>query len=318
MNIGDVHYIVLDNTVFRNEAGKGKNPAEIVGKRNFDRFVTIDQIEWLRKDLALLKDKEQPIVVCMHQTAFTSNSKNRISKRFSKPEHLDSLTNCFAEFKNIHFVTAGSTDRRVFYAKELPHIVSHEVGSTSGDKWKTGYNGYSQITPSGVPAGFEIFDIKGRKISWHYATDTGKSKPFRVYDMAKVGEYYRENLDMQNLVREYPKTVINYGAPEFAKQVYINWWGMEQGAKLEVFEDNRPLRIRQIHQADPLFVATSSALTLKHSRQKPRIGRNGCSHLFKVDRASTTSTIKVKATTPFGAVYEEIFVGNKEFLKLPN
>ena len=318
MNIGDVHYIVLDNTVFRNEAGKGKYPAEIVGKRNFDRFVTIDQIEWLRKDLALLKDKEQPIVVCMHQTAFTSNSKNRISKRFSKPEHLDSLTNCFTEFKNIHFVTAGSTDRRVFYAKELPHIVSHEVGSTSGDRWKTGYNGYSQITPGGVPAGFEIFDIEGRKISWHYATDTGESKPFRVYDMAKVGEYYRENLDIQNLVREYPKTVINYGAPEFAKQVYINWWGMEQGAKLEVFEDNRPLRIRQIHQADPLFVATSSALTLKHSRQKPRIGRNSCSHLFKVDRTSTTSTIKVKATTPFGAVYEEIFVGNKEFLKLPN
>ena len=317
MNIGDIHYVVLDNTVFRNEAGKGKYPAEIVGKRNYDRFVTIDQLDWLRKDLALLKDKSQPIVVCMHQTAFTANSRNRISKRFSKPEELDSLTKCFAGFKNVHFMTAGSTDRRVYHTKELPHIVNHEVGSTSGDRWRTGYNGYEQITAAGVPAGFEIFDIKGRKISWHYTDDNGKEKPFRVYDMVKVGEYYKESSDMQNLLREYPKTYINYNIPEFAKSIYINWWGFERGAKLEAFEDNKPMRVRQIHQADPLFVATSSAITLKHSRnKKPRMGRNNCSHLFRVDRTSPTSTIKIKATDPFGVVHEEILVGNKEFLPL--
>lgn len=315
MNIGDIHYVVLDNTVFRNEAGKGKYPAEIVGKRNYDRFVTIDQLDWLRKDLALIKDKSQPIVVCMHQTAFTANSKNRISKRFSKPEELDSLTKCFAGFKNVHFMTAGTMDRRIAHTKELPHIVGHEVGSTSGDRWRTGYNGYEQIASSGTPAGFEVFDVKGRNISWHYVDENGKDKPFRVYDMVKVGQYYKENSDMQALLREYPKTYINYNSPEFEKSIYINWWGLEKGAKLEAFEDNKPLRVRQIHQADPLFVATSSAITLKHSRnKKPRMGRNNCSHLFRVERTSPTSTIKIKATSPFGVVHEEILVGNKEFL----
>ncbi len=315
MNIGDVHYIVLDNTVFRNEAGKGKYPPEIVGKRNYDRFVTSDQLAWLRKDLALIEEKSRPIVVCMHQTVFTAISKNRISKRFSKPEDVDSLTNCFSEFKNVHFVTAGSTDRRVFKAKELPNIISHEVGSTSGDRWKTGYNGYEQINSAGVPAGFEIFDVKGRKIEWHYRTEENSKKPFRTYDMAKVGAYYKENLDMQNLLREYPKTIINYTAPEFAKYIYINWWGNERGAKLEVFEDNKPLRVRQIWQADPQFVVTSTAITLKHSRNKPRFGRNNCQHLYRVQRTSPTSTIRVKATDPFGAVYEEIIVGNKPFMQ---
>lgn len=315
MNIGDIHYIVLDNTVFRNEAGNGKYPSEIVGKRNYDRFVTSDQLAWLRKDLALIEDKSKPIVVCMHNTAFMANSRGRISKRFSKPEELDSLTNCFAEFKNVHFMTAGSTDRRISYTKELPNIIDHEVGSTSGDRWKTGYNGYEQITAGGVPAGFEIFDIRGRKISWHYHATNGSDKPFRCYDMVKVGEYYRENLDMQNLLREYPKTYINYNTPEFTKYIYINWWGQENGAKLEVFEDNKPLRVKQIHQADPLFIATSSAITLKNSRgKKPRMGRNNCSHLLRVERKSPTSTIKIKATTPFGVVYEEIVAGNKVFL----
>jgi hypothetical protein len=84
---------------------------------------------------------------------------------------------------------------------------------------------------------------------------------------------------------------------------------------LEVFEDNKPLRVKQIHQADPLFIATSSAITLKNSRgKKPRMGRNNCSHLLRVERKSPTSTIKIKATTPFGVVYEEIVAGNKGFL----
>ena len=315
MNIGDVHYIVLDNTVFRNEAGKGKYPAEIVGKRNYDRFVTSDQLDWLRRDLALIENKEMPIVVCMHQIGFTSNSKNRISKRFSKPEHLDSLTNCFTEYKNVHFVTAGTMDRKVSRAKELPNIVEHAVASTSGDRWRTGNNGYEQINAAGVKAGFEVFDIEGSNISWRHICEDGSKKPFRVYDMAKVGEYYRENLDMQNLVREYQKTIINYAAPEFAEYIYINWWGHEPGAKLEVFEDNRPLRVRQIHQADPLFTATSTAVALKHSRgKKPRFGRNNCGHLFRVQRTSPTSTIRVKSTDPFGAVHEEIIAGSKPFM----
>ena len=133
--------------------------------------------------------------------------------------------------------------------------------------------------------------------------------------MAKVGEYYRENLDVQNLVREYQKSIINYAAPEFEKFIYINWWGHEQGAKLEVFEDNRPLRVRQIHQADPQFVVTSSAVTLKHSRnKKPRFGRNSCNHLFRVQRTSPTSTIRVRATDPYGVIHEEIIAGNKPFM----
>lgn len=315
MNIGDVHYIVLDNTVFRNEAGKGKYPTEIVGKRNYDRFVTSDQLAWLRKDLALVTDKKTPIVVCLHQIVFTANGKNRISKRFSKPEDVDSLTNCFSGFKNVHFVTAGTTDRRISRTRELPNITEHAVASTSGDRWKTGFNGFEQINTAGVPAGFEIFDIKGRKISWHHRTEDGDSKSFRVYDMAKVGEYYRDNLDMQNLVREYPKTIINYATPEFEKSIYINWWGQERGAKLEVFEDNKPLRVRQVWQADPLFMVTSTAVTLKNSRNKPRFGRNNCSHMFRVQRTSPTSTIKVKATSPFGEVHEEVIVGNKPFLQ---
>ena len=217
MNIGDIHYVVLDNTVFRNEPGKGRYPAEIVGKRNYDRFVTSDQLDWLRKDLSLIADKEKPIVVCMHHIVFTANGRGNISKRLSKPEHVDSLTNCFKEFKNVHFVTSGTMDRRVSNAKDIPNITEHAVASTSGDRWRTGYSGYASINSGGVPAGFEIFDVSNREISWHHRAENGDTCPFRIYDMSSVGAYYRDNLDIQNLLREYPKTFINYDTKEFEK-----------------------------------------------------------------------------------------------------
>ncbi len=314
MNIGDVHYVVLDNTVFRNEPGKGKYPTEIVGKRNYDRFVTSDQLDWLRKDLAQIKDKSKPVVVCLHQTTITTNQRNRISKRYTKPEYVDSLTNCFAEFKRVHFMSSGNMDRRIFYPKELPNIAEHSLASTSGDRWRLGYNGYLSMNSGGVPAGMEILDTHRDSLSWHYRTEHNELKPFRAYDMAEVGKYYNESLDMQNLLREYPKTFVNYGSKDFEKYIYINWWGLEKGASLKVYEDNRSLRVRQIFQADPLYVTTSPAMTLKSSRgRKPSFGRNTCQHLFRVERTDLSSTIKIVAQDPYGRVYEEIFVGKKPF-----
>jgi hypothetical protein len=319
MNIGDIHYIVLDNTVCRNEAGKGKYPTEIVGKRNYDRFVTSDQLDWLHKDLSLIEKKDKPIVVCMHHNAFTIDKKGRISKRFSRPEHVDSLANCFKEFQNVHFVTSGSMDRRVSSSKDVANIVEHAVASTSGDKWKSCYNGFEiSINDVGTTAGFEVFDAVKEQLSWHHHSDSGEQKPFRVYDMAGVGEYYRNSLDVQNLLRQFPRTFINYDTEEFSKHIYINWWGNEKGAKLEVFEDDKPLLVRQIYQADPLYVATSAAITLKHSRNKPRMSRNNCQHMFRVQRTSPTSTIKVRTTDPFGVICEEMFVGKKPFLEEQN
>ena len=318
MNIGEVHYVVLDNTVFRNEPGKGRYPTEIVGKRNYDRFVTSDQLDWLRKDLELVTDKTTPIVVCMHNIAFTANSRGRISKRFTKPEYVDSLTNCFANFNNVHFVTSSTADRRVSNANDLPNITEHAIASTSGNDWSTGYNGFELINAGGVPAGFEVFDIKKRDISWQHVSDKGDNKPFRVYDMSSVGEFYRENLDIQNLLREYPKTYINHGLKDFENFIYINWWGTEKGAKLEVFEDNTPLRVRQIHQADLEYVTTSPMITLKHNRgrsNRPRFSRNNCQHMYRAQRTLPNSTIRVRATDPFGRVFEEIIPGKKPFKK---
>ena len=205
-------------------------------------------------------------------------------------------------------------DRRIFYPKELPNITEHNLASTSGDRWRSGYNGYLSINNAGVPAGVELFDVRKDSIAWHYITERNESKTFCAYDMAEVGKYYNDNLEVQNLLRQYPKTFINYGSKDFEKYIYINWWGLEKGASLKVYEDNRSLRVRQIFQADPLYVVTSPAIILKGSRNKPGFGRNNCQHMFRVERTSPNSTIKIVSQDPYGRVEEEIFTGHKPFI----
>jgi hypothetical protein len=53
-----VHYVVLDNIIYLNEPN-GKVVDGLVGKRNYITRVSEEQRDWLKKDLALVKDKNK-------------------------------------------------------------------------------------------------------------------------------------------------------------------------------------------------------------------------------------------------------------------
>lgn len=307
MNIGDIHYVVLDNTVFRNEAGEGPYPTEIVGKRNYDRFVTSDQLAWLRRDLALVADKATPIVVCMHHNAFRSSPKGALVNSFSDKRWLDSLTHCLRDFGNVHFFTGHSHRKRTVVSSELPNIVEHDLPSASGNAWVTVFDGFRHLCPDGTAPGFDICTMDGRDISWVYRTEEHGNAAFRAYDMNEVGKYYRENEDVRRFVKEYPAR-IDYGSQTFADYVYINWWGFEPDAKIEVWENDKPLKVRQIYQEDPLFTISSDVFRLKNSRKKPTIRKNTCQHLFRVKTSSPESPVRIRTTDRFGNVCEETIV----------
>ncbi len=316
MNIGDVHYVVLDNTMFLNEPGDGKYPTEIVGKRNYNRFVSSDQLAWLRRDLALVGDKSTPIVVCMHHNAFRVNSKGALSCAFSEQRWLDSLTSCFRHFRNVHFFTGHSHRKRLSESAQLPNIIEHDLPSASGNAWVTAFDGFAHICPDGTAPGFGICDIDGRNIVWHYRTEQYGGRTFRAYDMRSVGKYYRENDDVRRFVREYPER-IDYGAHDFDGYVYINWWGFEPQAKLEVWQGDRRLKVRQIFQEDPLFTVSSDVVRLKNSRgRKPTIRKNNCQHLFRVKPRFDSTELLIRTTDRFGGVFEEKMPISSEILPI--
>ncbi|MGN0091622.1 MAG: calcineurin-like phosphoesterase C-terminal domain-containing protein [Alistipes sp.] len=313
MNIGDIHYVVLDNTLFRNEAGDGKYPAEIVGKRNFDRFVSSDQLSWLRHDLSLIEDKTTPIVVCMHHNAFRTATKGAVSSAFSEQKWLDSLVGCFRQFDNVHFFTGHSHRKRLSVSAQLPNIVEHDLPSASGNAWATVFDGYAHVCPDGTSPGFEVCDIVGRDIAWRYCTEEYGYRTFRAYDMRSVGKYYRENNDVRNFIKEYPER-LDYGMETFGSYVYINWWCYEPEAKLEVWEGDKQLKARQVYQEDPLYTVAADVFRLKNSRgRKPTIRKNSCQHLFRVKPLGDSTALRIRTTDRFGNVFEEEFRRPSDF-----
>ena len=299
-NIGQVHYVVLDNTAFRNDAGDGKYPTEIVGKRNYDRRVSADCLAWLRRDLQYVEDKSTPIVVCMHHSVIRMSNKNKIIKALSKAEDTDSLVSCFDDFSSVRFVTAHIHRRRVSKPKELQNITEHTVTSLSGNNWETGYNNFPHICSDGSPAGFEVFDYDGRDVKWQFCS-VEDTLPFRLYDMRKMGEKYRTDVDIQNMLRAYPNKRMNYGDESYADYVYINYWCEEPGTKLEVWDDTKQLKPRRVYHDDPIYTQATTVIRHKNSRgKKINIPRNSPQHLFRVKTDSTSTHLRVRAVDSFG------------------
>lgn len=309
-NIGQVHYVVLDNTVFRNDAGDGKYPTEVVGKRNYDRRVSADCLAWLRRDLEFVEDKKTPIVVCMHHSAIRASNKREIIKAFTKEEDTDSLIACFDDFNSVRFVTSHVHRRRVSAPKSLKNITEHTVTSLSGNNWESAYNGYPHLCSDGSPAGFEIFDFDSCKVSWRFVPLQGDSeRTFRAYDMNGVAEYYRTNDEVKSMLKASGGKRINYGADSFKNYVYINYWCDEPGSKLEVWEADKSLKPSRIYQDDPLFTIATAVIRQRNARgRKLNWSRNNSQHLFRVKTESDSTVVKIKTTDPFGRVFIDSLV----------
>ena len=309
MNIGRVHYVVLDNTVFLNEPGNGKYPSEITGKRNFDRRVSADQLSWLRRDLSRVEDKSRPIVVCMHHNTIRTNNKGLMVKALTKEADADSLIACFKDFKNVRFLTGHSARRRISAPKELPNIMEHSISSISGNGWETALNEFPHICADGTDGGFEIFTMDGDSCSWQFHSLQNGNRTFRAYDMNEVRKHYCSDPDTKQLVREHTSR-INYGTSSFADYVYINWWGDEPGAKLEISANGNALKPKRIYQDDPLFTQASTVVRLRNARGRRQVSfsKNNCQHLYRVKADSTMTTLHIRATDPFGRIFEDSIV----------
>ena len=119
--------------------------------------------------------------------------------------------------------------------------------------------------------------------------------------MNKLGERYRTNEDIKSLIKAYPDRRINYGSDSFKDYVYINYWCDEPASKLEVWDDKRQLKVRQVYHDDPLFTEASTVVRHKNSRgRKLSFSKNNAQHMFRVKVDSTSTFLRVRAVDSFG------------------
>ncbi len=300
-NIGKVHYVVLDNIVYKNDtlpAGK-KARKGVWGQRDYDGAVTPMQISWLRQDLALV-DKNAPVVVCSHIPTF------RINGAFAATGSLKNykeLADCFEGFTNVHFLSGHTHYNYNAHPAEYPHIMEHNQCAIGGALWSTYPAAGTGVCSDGSPAGYSRWTVHGDSLEWKFVPIEFKQEPqFRVTDMNVVKQFLSTDKTAKELTKTFDRM------PKYAdceeNSMLINVFAWDDDWKIEVTENGKPLAVKRIHAIDPAFLLAYTLPRYKKLGELSGPGSyGGTRHIFKVMASSPSTSVKVKVTDSFGHEY---------------
>ncbi len=314
-NIGEIHYVVLDNIEFTN--------AEC--KNTFECNITTSVIKWLRKDLANVS-KDTPIVVCMHAPLF-------YRPQCSKPNVPDPTKYRYNYGSQFYNSVKGFKDVRVFtghahtnYMVSYLNMTEYNVGAIGGNLWWTGYfvNGNSVCT-DGSPGGYRVLDTSGKELKTYYKCigfDNGYQ--FRCYDLnnchitaSRFAPSYKNPADIDTwLANGYGFDSSDYnsdGTPKIPNRVLINVFAYDTNWKVEVLEDGKPLEVSRISGYDPFSMISDGCQRFEKTGHNNSGNPTQNSHLFLVTAKYATSPLSIKVTDQYGSVYTQVMERPKGF-----
>ena len=302
-NIGEVHYIVLDNIVWRN-AGASEG---VMGDRTFGKNLPKAQYEWLQYDLSLIKDKQKPVVIGVHCPLFGSyNAAAEVKPVIGGERGTADIVALLAPFKNVHIVSGHTHHTDTMVVSD--NLIEHNIGAVCECWWWSGKYSGRGICADGSPAGFEVFEVNGTDIKWYYkGTSCDRTEQFRSYDMNTVKEYLRNYIDILNRQSDPVRDTAgdDYGALG-ANVVYINVWDYDPAWRISVSEEGRPLAVSRAFDRDPLHTICYDILRIQNGGDLN--GDNSStrnSHIFRVQASSATSTLDIAVTDRFGNTFTE-------------
>ena len=323
INIGKVHYIMLDDQIYLNEplpnAKKGKG---LVGARNHITALTRAQLDWLAKDLATVTDKSTPIVIGVHSPIFRYRDYMYAPIDCRLPaEQRDEFVGLFKEFATVHVLSGHTHRNRCCYGRDdaaqpdIANFTEHTVAAVSGTRWHTSAFGGPQIAVTGEPAGCKIFNIDNTDIKWYFkATEFSAQEQFRCFDLNGVGELYRTSGEVRVFLDHFPKRT-DYSKEKFRDKVMIHVWDWANDWKIEVTENGTPLEVKRKKAESPhMLVGLDIPNTLWRIKFDQKNNKRKLhSHMFHVVTSAPNSTIEVTVTDSFGKVYKQTMERPKPF-----
>lgn len=308
-NIGDVHYIVLDDILCTNVGGEASAKPE----RAYRSEVTDEQLKWLAKDLSYVS-KTTPVIVTSHAPVYAKETKKNVNTYY-----LNNSATLVSKFKGykVDFVT-GHTHVLYNVDKSSEGIYEHNAGAVCASWWWSGYlTPGIHICTDGAPGGYSVWDITGTDRKWRYkGTGRDENEQFRTYDLNNVWFTVEKDApkvpaalksDFEKYTDAYPKNSDN--------EVLINIWNWNPKWQIEIKENGKTLTSTRVKGYDPLHIAALTAKRFNNSAiiEVPAFTTTMNYHMFKVKASSATSTIDIKVTDEFGNVYTETMKRPKEF-----
>jgi hypothetical protein len=316
-NLGAVHYVVLDNIEYLNTgASQG-----VIGARNYNDVIVSSQLEWLKKDLATIQDKNTPLIIAMHIPLYRNPGLDGAGNQVNVINLANSsqFLTALQDFTNVH-ILSGHTHIN-FSVEHNNRLMEHNTAAVSATWWWTGKNGYSgnHICKDGSPGGLGIWEIEGTDLKWYYKS-YGKPKnyQFRTYDLNQVhitaAKYAPNSTDAALAPYAGPYATANTG-----NEVLINVWGYDPQWEVKVSESGTPLTVTRVTALDPLHIISYEAKRLNAGAAPTSSFVTGnTSHMFKVTASGPTTTLEITVKDRFGNIYSETMIRPKAFSYLMN
>ena len=301
-NIGDIHYVVLDNIDCSAYDG--------TTSRNYAQKIFGNQLQWLAKDLSYV-DKATPVVLMMHAPAFYPNGAT------SFKNELDNIVDLLPVLKdyNVHIVT-GHTHKNYNVTKETnvlssyPNVMEHNVAAICGDWWWSGkLTPGALMAPDGTPAGYSIWDVNGKDFKWSYkGTKLDANIQFRTYDLNNVSFTLADvpNLTNATVQASFGRYCLAYPKRSDNK-VLINVWNWDPEWTITVTtETGTKLETKAVQAYDPLHIKAMSVKRYNSDiNSVPNFVTQNFSHFFEVTAPDADTDLTITVKDRFGRTYTE-------------
>ena len=298
-NLGKVHYVVLDDILYLNIPYEGETYSEgVVGSRNYYGAITTEQIQWLRKDLALV-DTNTPVVVCLHIPAWSINQDFSYSPRLDNTYTLCSILN---KFKQAHIVSGHNHGNYSIRPTAFPHVTEHNIAATCGSLWQSAIFTGHHICHDGSPAGYMRWNVRDDNLQWSFKPIHEGERQMRLYDMNTVRDFYRNNSTMRSIMQEYP-TRVDYGTVG-DNMLMVNVFSYAPGWQVAICEGDSVLPCERVCTEDPFHtLAYDVACYSTYGNYSTYYITSMSTHMFKAQAATATKPIVVRVVDTFGNIY---------------
>lgn len=300
-NLGQLHYVVLDNIIYVNTGGR----EGAIGKLDYEVRIDDRQLAWLRADLATVADKSAPLIIVMHaQLHWWYRGSEGVSWKYAFTRGAGCLVDALAGFSEVHLVTGHS---HMNFRLLNGNLREHNIAATSGTWWWTGqiHGDYTINTcRDGSPGGYEVFEVNGRDIRWHYkGIGLEDDYQFRAYDMNEVlkNERIRSSGDF---TPEGTAGGMNDAYGE--NDILVNIWGWQPDWTVRVTENGQQLRGVRVIGKDPLHKITYTRSTVPfQTAYNP--------HMWRYRASGPSTTVRIEVTDSFGRTSSETMTRPKAF-----
>lgn len=312
-NLGDIHYVMMDNTVYANKGGTQGT----IGDLSYSTKFTSDELSWLRADLQNAPS-DCRIVLGVHchfstRTYLPNGSHTEPWFNYNMPQSDLTAVFNYAGKRPVEIVSGHTHQRYTNYFSDIRR--EQNIGAVCASWWWVGHytNGRANLSQDGTPAGYMVLDAVSSNISTIFKP-VGKSSSyqFRAYDLNNClidrATYCPKVKDNYSVItEEYFKNYVHgYDEPRSDNKILVNVFNWNTHYTVNITEVGvGRLEVKRVEAYDPLHIIHFNCYRMNSSSSSMTFVTNATAHMFEATCSSAISSVLIEVTDEYGNTYSE-------------